>query len=154
MMLVAAGHIVTGFSNSAELYDSVSGIWSATGSLNTGRFAHTATLLTNGKVLVAGGGNNSGYLTSAELYDPGRGIWSFTGNLNRGRDAHTATLLPDGRVLVVAGFNNIDDIGRLSSAELYDPVTGTWATTGSLNTARYYHTATLLPNGGVLWQGK
>jgi Galactose oxidase, central domain len=31
-----------------------------------------------------------------------------------------------------------------------DPVSGTWTNTGSLHTARYYHTATLLPNGMVL----
>src|ERR1043166_9978634 len=33
-----------------------SGTWSLTGSLNTGRFRHTATLLLNGPVLVQGGG--------------------------------------------------------------------------------------------------
>jgi hypothetical protein len=53
---------------SAELYDPASGTWTATGSLGTARYQHTATLLPNGEVLVAEGYNSSGYLASAELY--------------------------------------------------------------------------------------
>src|ERR1700693_913246 len=77
--------------------------WTVTGSLHSSRSFHTATLLSNGKVMVAGGGTDMGYLSSAELYDPATGLWTATGNLNVPRGVHTATLLPDGKVLVAGG---------------------------------------------------
>src|SRR5215470_17263352 len=65
-----------------------------------------------------------------------------TGSLTTARYRHTTTLLPNGQVLVAGGEGS--GISALSSAELYDPASGTWSATGSLTTARYIHTATLL----------
>jgi hypothetical protein len=160
MVLVAGGLDSTNnASASAELFDpagGTNGTWTATGSLNTARYGHTATLLPNGMVLVAGGLDSSGHPSaSAELFDPAggtNGTWTATtGTLNTARFQHTATLLPNGMVLVAGGFNYTT--GFLVSAELYNPVNGTWTATGSLNTARDNHTATLLPNGMVLVAG-
>jgi hypothetical protein len=78
--------------------------------------------------------------------------WSYTGNLNTARNRHTATLLQNGKVLVAGSYDEYSDYSALNSAELYDPATGTWSTTGNLNTVGG-DTATLLPNGKVLVVG-
>jgi hypothetical protein len=138
---------------SAELYDPVLATWTATGSLGIGRSIHTATLLPNGKVLIAGGDHSGTASTSAELYDPAAGTWSITGSLFFARALHTATLPPNGKVLVAGGFDAGVGNTFLASAELYDPASGTWTVTQSLATARFVHTATLLPTGKVLAAG-
>ncbi len=148
---------------SVELYDPdpAHTTWADTASLNHARGGHTATLLESGpnagKVLVVGGEDPhpTDALTSAELYDPVNGTWSLAGDLNEGRYAHTATLLVSGadagKVLVVGGYNFV--VGGVSSAELYDPVTG-WSQTAPLSVPRSAHTATLLlPSGDVLVAG-
>jgi hypothetical protein len=93
--------------------------------MNNVRYLHTASVLSNGKVLVTGGYSNSAYLNSAELYDPSTGMWTTTGNMNYARAEHKASVLTNGKVLVTGGISN----GFLNSAELYDPSTGTWTIT-------------------------
>src|ERR1051325_9135355 len=126
--------------------------WIMTGSLNIGRFYHTATLLPNGKVLIAGGtAASAAALSSAELYDPISGTFTTTGNLATARFQHTATLLPNGKVLI-AGGNSLSAMA-LSSAELYDPGTNTFTPTGNMAVARLAHTATLIAGNRVLIVG-
>ena len=88
-----------------------------------------------------------------ELYDPATGAWTATTALNTDRRYHTATLLPNGLVLLAGGTTNEPSGLSSSSAELYNPTTETWTLTGTLNTARMYHTMTLLPNRNVLVAG-
>jgi hypothetical protein len=61
-------------------------------------------------------------------------------------------LLNGGTVLVAGGVDGFQYL-PISSVELYGPVTGTVTTTGNLNTARIFNTATLLMNGHVLIAG-
>ena len=150
-VLVAGG---TNGDMSAELYDPRTGTWGATGRMLEGRWGHSATALPDGRVLVAGGSDRDAPIATAELYDPATGSWSPAGTLVEARDNHTATLLPDGRVLIAGGGDgDPSTLTRLRSAELYDPATGTWTTTGRLKTGRSFHTATLLPDGTVLAAG-
>ncbi|MGW0535605.1 Kelch repeat-containing protein [Streptomyces sp. NPDC003032] len=146
---------------SAEIYDPASRGWTATGALHEGRYAHSATLLADGKVLVAGGltprsASSQMALGSAEIYDPVGQEWTRTADpMNDVRCGHPAVLLRTGRVLVAGGMC---PIGRglyagQSFCELFDPVTGRWTPTADLASVRKSHQATLLRDGTVLVTG-
>src|SRR6266566_4272319 len=114
--------------NSAHAQPVSSGSFSLVGSMSQFRKDHTATLLSNGKVVVAGGRPLAQAATS-ELYDPMTQTWTNSGALNTGREFHTATLLQDGRV-VVTGGQSANQL--LASTEVYDPASGVWMNAGSL----------------------
>lgn len=132
------------------------GAFSSVNNLKVARSGHSTTLLPNGDLLLVGGvgdGGNPWPLNSAELYDSASGNFTLTGSLATARTSHTATLLPNGKVLIAGGVTGISSPTILSSAELYDPASGTFSPAGSLNVARAAHTATLMTDGKVLIVG-
>lgn len=143
------------FIASAELYDPTTGTFGPTGSLATARNLHTATLLTDGRVLITGGNDTYGHsLASAELYDPKTGTFSPTGSMTTPRGFHSAARLPDGRVLIAGGGSAGWTGGHfVASAEVYDPATGTFTATGPMTVDRALHATTLLADGRVLVAG-
>jgi N-acetylneuraminic acid mutarotase len=170
-VLVSGGNLdyLSGAEGGAETYDPASGHWSMVGRMMTSRLSHTETVLADGSVLVTGGvyGNIAGfnYLASSDRFDPQTDRWFPTGDMQiatrgiptiSGRESQTATTLADGRVLVAGGDGYLTDFTRdviFATAELYDPTSGAWALTGSMNVARSEHAAVQLQDGRVLVLG-
>lgn len=149
----------------AEVFDSRTEQWGPTDEMNDARWAHSATLLADGRVLVAGGfgdpygagSNAQPVLDTAEIYDPSNRSWTSVAPMGTRRALHAAILLADGRVLV-AGGRTCDQppptacnfTFRSDSAEIFDPATGTWTPTAPMTIARHTTSAALLPGGDVL----
>lgn len=166
-VLVAGGRTAAGSPalSSAEVYDPATDTWEPTGALGTARAGHSASLLPDGRVLVAGGFASGGpqqdqaILLTTELYDPATGQWSPGPLLDTRRAGHAAVVLGDGRVLVAGGRTCAAPpqtcalTVRTRTAELYDPVAGTWTPTGSLTRERHRFPAVRLDDGRVMAVG-
>jgi len=129
-VLITGGSVSGTTVNSVDLFDPSTagngslGSFSSVASMATARRQHTATLLSDGRVLVVGGVTTNGNtLNSAEIYDPTQNTWTTVASMVAQRNWHTATLLADGRVLVVGGFGN--GSGGNQSVEIYNPSNNT-----------------------------
>lgn len=137
----------------AEIFDPATGIARAI-AMSTGRLGHTATLLPNGTVLVIGGGYGSDpALRTAELFDPATDTFRSTGAPVEPRTDHAAVLLRSGKVLVLGGDASGVGAAPTATAELYDPATGQFTSTGSMLAPRRPYGVVLMADGTVLVPG-
>lgn len=141
--------MVGGTGADAEIFDPATGVFTTL----TTVFGHgqgvSATRLADGRVLVVSA-------SGAETFDPtSGGVFTATGSPNQGRTYHSATLLPSGEVLIAGGQISVSGGSQtISSAELYDPVSGSFTTiAATLGDDRTGHSATLLASGDVLLVG-
>lgn len=149
----SGGDMVT---TAVDRFETRTGRWKPVARLHQARAQHTATLLADGRVLVAGGlGPAETLLRSAEVYDPATRTWASTGDMHDARVGHTATLLPGGKVLVAGGLGSGTSAPTafLDSAEVFDPISGTWSQAHPMGSRRVEHSATLLADGTVLVVG-
>ena len=146
-VLIVGGDNQNGMISQAEIFDPASQNTSLSGASTIARTDHTATKLSDGRVMVIGGQGQNGSLTSTEIYNPITASFTSGPSLTTPRNGHTATVLADDRILVVGGDNT-------GSAEIYDPATQKFSLlTGSMQTARKFHSAILTSAGQVLIVG-
>ena len=144
----------------AEIYDPQTGTFTAIESLKVARADHTATVLNDGRVLLAGGSSgprmSSDVVASAEIFDPSSERFTSIEAMNVPRHKHSATLISEGRVLIIGGISGRTwSSGGDASAEIFDPATGSFTSTGSMSLPRYKirDAVVRLPNGQVLVAG-
>ncbi len=138
--------------SSAWIFDPRAGSWAKTGLMQAARTDAASAVLPDGRVLVAGG-----YF--ADLVDPARYPWLVGGAPGPG----TALQGGDAASVVTASWplrGPLADVAPpsppgkvLATAELFDPATGTWSSTGSLAVPRYGASAVTLADGRVLVAG-
>jgi hypothetical protein len=125
--------------------------WTVTTALAKARRDNTLTVLPSGKaVTIAGLGIGSGSLSSVEVWDPASSSWTSGGTLKLGRTSHGAALLPSGKIVVVGGDATWSTAGAATSAELYDPTTGSSALVAAPAPGKLGAYAYALPVGGNL----
>ena len=125
-----------------------SGLPSLRASTEIGRVNHTATLLSDGRILVAGGGYDAA-TARASLYDPVANEWIRVADMNRPRVLHAAVRLGDSRVLVIGG----DRFDSPQSAEIFDPASGSWTLIEGPRSLRFGVAVVALPDGRIVAAG-
>jgi hypothetical protein len=156
--LLLDGQVLTVLGLNGQLYNPSTGTWTATPSTDATIVNAITPRFSSGEVLAVGGFVTGKTAESAAaLYDPSTG--QFTPESGPCRcESFNGALLQTGEVLVAGGINVVPgspypSFRTTNSAELWDPSTQAWTTTGSLNGSRYGESITVLQNGQALVAG-
>jgi hypothetical protein len=152
--LVSGGYVGNSNTTSATAEIFADGAFASAGLMSAPRQGHSTVTLPDGSALVCGGWcvQLAAALASCERFDPATGDFEPAPPMNAERYRHTATVLHDGTTLVTGGQGS--DGVQLDTAEIFDPVAGTWTLLDStLSDPKMDHTATLLADGSVLIVG-
>lgn len=153
-VLVVGGLVSLSGASNAELVQRSDWTSIRLSPMSTPRIEHTATTLTDGRVLVTGGRTAEGFANgispTAELYDPATRTFRRLATLMTSpRAGHTAVNLSDGRVLILGGYG-----AAASFAEIFNPLNETFTSVASpVTTDRANLVAERLRDGTVLIAG-
>jgi hypothetical protein len=128
-VLIAAGRTWSILTTTTDIYDPTTNSFSIGGNLNVGRISHTATKLSDGKVLVVWGTDGVwNYLNSAELYDPATNTWTLLINtLTDGIYDMSSILLENNKVLIYWWVKKVfGSAAPTNTYEIYDHATTTF----------------------------
>ncbi len=155
--LLATGRVYVNIDfNYPIVFNPVANTWANAGSMGglAGYVKDQAqALLGSGKVLITGG---RGFSVAGQ--PPGTHVYTYNevaghqavAGMAEARMLHTSVSLPRGDVLVTGGTNGST---VLSTAETFEPSTGTWTAAPALAAARSDHTMTVLQSGDALVVG-
>ncbi|MBK8096129.1 MAG: hypothetical protein IPK26_03430 [Planctomycetes bacterium] len=151
-----------------EIWNPATNTWTAGPSIGGRRIVPALTRLANGRMLICGGIEVTVFFgipiavsstVRAQLYDPATNAWTAAASMPAGRAYHhdNQITLANGKVLMSGGvlvpdLLNAANSASIANADVYDPVTNTWAAS-SMAAPRTGHTATRLLDGRVVVTG-
>ncbi len=133
-----------------EIYDPATATWSDGGSVNIARQHHTASMLSDGRILIVGGLSHVSPIADCEIYDPATQTSTMVAPMKQARYEHQATSLNDGRVMVTGGRIGGWNGTFFTESEIYDPATNTWSVVDPMNQARQRGLLIQFSDGSIL----